>query len=249
MNNSLPIHNFLSEESQFFRFGFEVLRGKKKYWKEELRDLFENYLRKALSDFEDDLYLYTLEKYHDVYTENNHHHAFIKNISRVIPKDIISPSNNFLENVISQLSTIFQRKLAIYKNKIEFRVVRPNQPDNNLLHRYHWFPYFKNLLNLYIPLSGSNHGSVLRVVPEPYLWTDEDVVPTFKYNQGKRLGSNGVLYSTPTIKSCKKNIIEHKPDIQEGDLMYFSPMIIHGGGANTNKSVTRFSLEIRLEVI
>ncbi len=50
------------------------------------------------------------------------------------------------------------------------------------------------------------------------------------------------------IKKCLKEIIVHKADVLEGDVMYFSPMIIHGGGSNSNTDDTRFSLEVRLEV-
>ena len=100
-----------------------------------------------------------------------------------------------------------------------------------------------------MPICGSSYGSVLQIVPGSHLWSDEDVVPTHKYDDNtKRIGENGVAYSTPTIEYCKQTIISHRPDVPEGGYMLFSPIMIHGAGSNkTNK--TRFSLEIRFEII
>ena len=249
MSDTKGIHEYLNKNSQFFKYGFGLLRCENLLWSKYLRNPFEDYLRKSLSEYNPTYDLKNLSDYHSSFKNNkDDHHLFIKSISRNIPDNVINPNNDYLEYVKDSLSQIFKRKLSIYQNKIEFRVVRPNQPDNNLLHRDHWFPYFKGLLNLYIPLSGSTFASVLKIVPESHHWSEEEVVPTFFYNQGKRLGANGVLYSTPTIKECKKEIDLHRPDVLEGDLMYFSPMIIHGGGSNENHNETRFSLEVRLEI-
>ena len=54
--------------------------------------------------------------------------------------------------------------------------------------------------------------------------------------------------SVPEIKESSKNIVKHRPDVLEGDFMLFSPMCIHGGGSNEGFD-TRFSLEIRLEIV
>ena len=227
MNNVKGIHEFIKKESQFYKYGFDLLRCEYKPWEKYIKDPFQTYLQESLVKYNSQYILYSLSQYHNIFkNKNNDHHKFIKSITRNIPEDVIDRKNEYLNFMIAKLGLLFKKKFRIYQNRIEFRVVRPNQPDNNLLHRDHWFPYFKGLLNLYIPLCGSKFSSVLKIVPESHHWKEEDVVPTFFYNEGKRLGENGILYSTPTIKECKKEIVMHRPDILEGDLMYFSPMII-----------------------
>ncbi len=250
MNSVKGIHEYINNESQFFKFGFDLLKGDYELWLKHIKKPVEDYLRNSLIKYNSKYILNSLSDYHNSFKANNNdHHLFIKKISRYIPEDVIDRKNEYLINAEDRLGSLFKKKLKLYQNRIEFRVVRPNQPDNNLLHRDHWFPYFKGLLNLYIPLCGSTFSSVLRIVPESHHWNEEDVVPTFFYNEGKRLGSNGILYSTPTIKECTKELNIHRPDVLEGDLMYFSPMIIHGGGSNNNSDDTRFSLELRLEIV
>ena len=139
-----------------------------------------------------------------------------------------------------------------YKNKIEYRVVRPNMEDNNPLHRDSWFPYFVPLINVYLPLAGSFCDSAMKIVPFSHKWSEEDVTPTFTYKEstdGKKFinPKTGVAYSVPEISVSKKEITPHRPDVMEGDFMLFSPLMVHGGGNNTS-DCTRFSFEIRLEV-
>ena len=249
MNNVKGIHEYINKESQFYQYGFDLLKCDYDLWEKYIKKPFEDYLKDSLSKYNPNYNLKSLSSYHSIFKDNpKDHHEFIKFVTRSIPGEVLDPQNDYLVFVYEKLGNVFQKKFELYKSKIEFRVVRPNQPDNNLLHRDHWFPYFKGLLNLYIPLCGSTFSSVLKIVPESHHWGDDEVVPTFFYNEAKRLGENGILYSTPTIKECKKDIILHKPDVLEGDLMYFSPMIIHGGGSNTNYDSTRFSLELRLEI-
>ena len=143
------------------------------------------------------------------------------------------------------------KKFRLYKEKVEFRVVRPNYDDNNEFHRDHWFPYFTPLMNVYLPMWKQLY-SAMCVVPFSHKWSDEDVKPTFTFEESKAgkkfIGKNGVAYSVPSIASSRKEIKPHRPDVVEGDFMLFSPLMIHGGGSNSSIH-TRFSFEIRLEEI
>jgi hypothetical protein len=244
-----PAHCLVDTETQFYKYGFQVFHGYQTSWDTDLRKPFEGYLFCKLGKYMHLKKEYQhLEDYHAQFVdqESRLHHDFISKITRKVPEDVISPDCSFLKEVIAAAENLVRRKFVIYNRTIEFRVVRPGQPDNNLWHRDHWFPYFKPLVNVYIPLAGSFYDSVLKIVPGSHLWSDSDVEPTHEYGEGKRLGENGILYSTPTIKSVNKPLIEHRPDVLCNDFMLFSPMIIHGAGAN-NSNCTRFSLEIRLE--
>jgi len=91
----------------------------------------------------------------------------------------------------------------------------------------------------------------MRIVPFSHDWSEEDVQPTFTYEEsaaGKKYIKNGVAYSVPAVEKCTKEIKDHSPDLTQGDFMLFSPKIIHGGGGNGGKH-TRFSFEIRLEPV
>ena len=155
----------------------------------------------------------------------------------------------FIENIISIAEKDLNIRFEQYNSNIEFRVVRPNVSDNNERHRDHWFPYFTPLVNIYVPLSGSYYDSALRIVPFSHDWPDEDVKPTFTYEElvaGKKFVKNCIQYSVPAVESCTRKIKPHSPDLTDGDFMLFSPKLIHGGGGN-GSTKTRFSLEIRLE--
>ena len=242
-------HERMSQDRQFAIFGYEIFRGFKSDWKKYIKIPFSDYLLNKLKKYNCKYTINCIEDYHKAFEKNeSDHHNFINEIKREVPSNIIKRNNSFLNNIISTASKMTGKEIRIYNNRIEFRVVRPNSFDNNKLHRDNWFPYFTPLINIYIPICGSYHSSVLKVVPESHLWKEEEVVPTFKYNEGKSLNENGILYSTPTIKSCTKKIVEHRPDVLEGDYMLFSPLMIHGGGNNLGTK-TRFSLEIRLEII
>ena len=244
-----PAHTLLEEERQFYQLGYEIFNSDYNLWKIDIRDCFQDYLFNQLKTNDIAFNINDIKNYHQIFNANQiQHHQFIKRISRVIPNNYLSPNCRYINLIKEKASELFKSKVEIFKNKIEFRVVRPNCADNNLFHRDHWFPYFKPLINIYLPICGSDYRSVLKIVPGSHHWPDEDVKPTFEFNSGKTRSKDGILYSTPTILECKRNLEIHKPDVKEGDFMFFSPMIIHGGGEN-HGSFTRFSLEIRLQLM
>ena len=104
---------------------------------------------------------------------------FIKKNGRNL--DIRLERHPFILKLIKIAEKSTGQKLKIFRKSIEFRVVRPGSEDNNPLHRDHWFPYFKPLLNIYLPISGSYFNSSLAIVPFSHKWTDKEVVPTISY--------------------------------------------------------------------
>jgi hypothetical protein len=246
--NNIPAHELLNPKAIFARYGYQIFRGDfEKFIL--LKQKFSDYIAAELSKYGvDDESNFKLENYHNAFlNEPMEHYKFIDKIKRIVPPKVISTDEPMIGLILEQASDIFGRKASVYNEKIEFRVVRPNSPDNNTLHRDHWFPYFKPLINIYLPLASSYSDSAMKVVPGSHLWSDEDVVPEFPYEGGKRINSAGVAFSTPGIKQTNKLIKEHRPDILEGDFMLFSPMSVHGGGDNFSPE-TRFSFEIRIEL-
>ena len=242
-------HTLASPTSPFAKYGYQIFRGD------------EEKLMLVKTKFRDYLYLklkengvecsegFSLESYHEVFKDNPlAHHEFIKKVTRIIPSNIINSSEPMMLLILEIASRMFGKNAKIYNDKIEFRVVRPRFDDNNKLHRDHWFPYFYPLINIYLPLASSYCDSAMKVVPGSHTWSDEDVVPEFAYEGGKSVNSSGIAFSVPGILKSNKEIIPHRPDILPGDFMLFSPLAVHGGGDNSSNG-TRFSFEVRIELI
>jgi len=246
--NNVPAHKLLNDNAIFARYGYQIFRGDFKKFR-SLKQKFGNYIAAELREY--GVYVennFELENYHAAFDKDPmEHYKFIDKIKRIVPSKVISTDEPMIRLILEQASDIFEKKTRVYNEKIEFRVVRPNSPDNNTLHRDHWFPYFKPLINIYLPLASSYSDSAMKVVPGSHLWADEDVLPEFPYEGGKRMNSAGISFSVPGIKHTNKLIREHRPDILEGDFMLFSPMSVHGGGDNFSPQ-TRFSFEIRIEL-
>lgn len=246
----IPIHDTLDPEHQFRIYGYKTYRNNVSDFL-RLKSSFSAYISNALEEFGS-------RKPSDFCLENYHlhldelgidHHEFIKHIGRKLSSDVLDMG--FLDNVIEIANKDFDNKFVIYKDNIEFRVVRPGWEDNNDLHRDHWFPYFTPLVNIYIPLASNYCDSAMGIVPFSHNWSEEDVIPSFTYADsvnGKKHFKNGVYYSVPVVETCAKELNLHRPDLTQGDFMLFSPKMVHGGGTNSSKG-TRFSFEVRLESV
>ena len=250
ITTSLPAHELLPEGALFHIYGYQITPPRTKEYRRFNRAFtsilcarIKSYLGESFDEKS-----FELAHYHDILPDSRHH-DFIKQMSRSILPSDISREEPYLQYILKCAETLFKKRARIYNDKIEYRVVRPGQPDNNELHRDHWFPYFKNLVNVYVPLAGSYCDSAMPIVPRSHLWSDADVVPEIQYEGGKYIKpSTGIAYSVSPIKSCSREIVRHRPDTVEGSSMLFSPLLIHGGGDNSSPH-TRFSFEFRLELL
>tara|TARA_B100001540_G_scaffold312555_1_gene333882 strand:+ start:706 stop:1449 length:744 start_codon:yes stop_codon:yes gene_type:complete len=243
-----PIHKDLHDNHQFKIYGYKTYRNDTALFK-SLKLSFEKYMKIKLEEFSGStIKEFCLENYHNHLQEVNcDHHQFISSIGRRV--DIKHLDMKYIRELIKIANKDFNKEFHIYDSKVEFRVVRPNNEDNNDLHRDHWFPYFTPLVNVYLPLASSYHDSALGIVPFSHEWSEEDVIPTFTYEEsvaGKKYIKNGIEYSVPAVEKCSHDINLHRADLTEGDFMLFSPKMVHGGGTNGSHE-TRFSFEIRLE--
>ena len=247
--NLKPLHLKASFDPIFTRYGYKVINGNA-YKFNSLKSKFQKLIYKRLSAFsskEIKISEFDLENYHSfIDVCNIDHHEFIKSFSRDISNELIK--NPFIKDMIKTISINLKIDFELFEKKIEFRVVRPNKGDNNPLHRDHWFPYFNNLLNIYLPLSGSWNDSSLSIVPMSHNWDDEEIQSSFSYSEQKKTIKDGIAYSVPTIKKSKKQLNIHRPDVSLGNFMIFSPRLVHGGASNKGIE-TRFSLELRLKEI
>lgn len=243
-----PIHELLPDGHQFKTYGYKTYRNDLDSFR-NLKISFVEYLRNSLENFSNNsIPEFCLEDYHlHLKKYSIDHHDFISSIGRSV--NLSELNMQYIEQLIQIANNDLNHKFSIYNSKIEFRVVRPNNEDNNDLHRDHWFPYFTPLVNIYLPLASSFNDSAMGIVPFSHDWSEEDITPTFTFEEsaaGKKHIKNGIAYSVPAIKTSLKEIKLHRADLTEGDFMLFSPKMVHGGGTNGSHQ-TRFSFEIRLE--
>lgn len=120
------------------------------------------------------------------------------------------------------------------------RIVRPGQADNNPLHRDVWLPDYHNCLNVYVPVAGSTAQSSLTLVPGSHHWPENRTLRT----AGGAV-SNGVAFTVPGVLGSAEPLDIIRPNPGPGEVLLFSPYLLHGGAVNLNADETRISLEMR----
>ena len=235
------------KSKQFLTYGYEIINSSLHKEHEGFESLMSQYFSKSLCDFlNEKVVLNNMSNFHDVANKFNlDHHAFIKHISRKLPMEF--HRTDFIREIIRNCEECIGRSIKITDDLVWFRICRPGFDDSNDLHRDHWFPNYNDVLNLYIPISGSYCDSAMKIVPKSHRWSEEEVIPTFAGDSGNKYVKNGVAYSAPGVKYCKHEIIPHRPDVGLGNFMIFHPKCIHGGGDNFSND-TRISIEIRIEL-
>ena len=218
---------FLSEsENDILEDGFqEIVRGMVEKTGAETDDAF------------------TMAKYHR-YVNDRQHYEVVKQIQSRIPASLFPVSPSRIEE---RLSEICGCRVAITRSAegervFWIRIVRPDMPDANPLHRDVWLDRLRNKINIYYPLAGSNRRSSLCIVPGSHLWKESEIERT---DIGATV--NGVSFTVPSVVSAKHEITALRPNPGRGEVLVFSPYLIHGYAINMNKDTTRVSLEIRLQ--
>lgn len=122
------------------------------------------------------------------------------------------------------------------------RIVRPQKwLDNNPPHRDVWIDRLRNAINIYAPICGSTAKSSLPIIPQSHFF-DEAIIE--RTASGAKL--NGTAYTVPCVTGIDGETVKLiRPNPQENEVMVFSPYLIHGGGYNFEKEMTRVSIEVR----
>ncbi|MGB0748645.1 MAG: hypothetical protein ACPGO3_07860 [Magnetospiraceae bacterium] len=121
------------------------------------------------------------------------------------------------------------------------RVIRPARTDFNPPHRDVWLDRLRHGINLYFPIAGSTENSSLPLVPGSHFWREDQIERTAA---GARV--NGVNFTVPAVVDWSPKTPLMRPNPNAEQVMVFSPYLIHGGGINAQRDVTRVSLEMRL---
>lgn len=200
-------------------------------------------LQKADVKFDEDNF--KLENYHKTIQTEEEHLAVI-NYTRNLTNedldiDIEKIASKCAEHINYNLSTHIKDLGGSY---IIIRIVRPNTLDINPPHRDGYLDFYKNILNIWIPISGCNKGSSLPLIPKSHFVPENKIIRT----EAKGAEINGNLYTVPCmLETINGPFHMTRPNPKQKEALIFTPFLIHGAAINTNKDITRISLELRFE--
>ena len=153
--------------------------------------------------------------------------------------------DGFVNTVIksNKLLSCKVKKFGLTFGKFWIRIVRPNSNDNNPPHKDSHLKRLRNNVNIYLPLAGSNKHSSLPLIPGSHLENESEYI-----SSSSPCYVNGKKNTVPCIVHRNSGLDMICPNPKNNQIMIFTPHLIHGGGINSNKDVTRVSLEMRFFV-
>ncbi len=201
--------------------------------------LLKSLWRQSGLSFDDNLQLH---EYHRIAATRDQHLAAVE-YTKLLD---VSEFPLGIQGIEDRIGEVCKTKLIAknpYDNQtvFHFRVIRPKSGDNNPLHRDVWLEDYADCINLYIPVCGSNERSSLIILPGSHLWPESRVERT---TSGAVI--NGVKFNVPAVTDISGSFHCVRPDPAPGEVLIFSPYLVHGGAVNMNSDLTRISIELRL---
>ena len=192
---------------------------------------------------------FCLQEYHRYVTDNAHNK--IVNSFRGgtfglggIPIDRLGIDCKELEDMVNlwvdskyQLSCC---NIFGFRKQFWIRIVRPMQEDNNPPHKDAHLRRLRNAINIYVPLAGSNEKSSLPLIPGSHKESEQEYIVS-----DTPCVVNNKKFTVPAIVHRNNGLNLITPNPSRGEIMLFTPYLIHGGGINSNDNLTRVSLEMR----
>jgi len=182
-----------------------------------------------------------IEKYH-IYVNEEQHKQVLNTMPYKKQSHLWSDFSTYIETFMSE---ILNEKVKIFNDDIWVRICRPNHistEDFNPCHKDVYFDFYRNTVNIYLPVVGSNEKSSLMVQEGSHLLNENMTAIThggayFKHKKKK--------YSVDAIVQSKVKLDMIRPNPSINEILVFSPYLIHGCSDNHNEHMTRMSLEIR----
>lgn len=186
--------------------------------------------------------VFKLRNYHDFVTTDALHLKIIDITRNLTNEDFNFDINNLAERFCKLLGYKFTSWIKeLKKTHIQIRINRPNSLDINPPHRDGYLSYWKDIINVWIPIEGCNAQTSLPVCPRSHLIKESDIFRT----RSKGAKINGNTYYVPCILKTKQGILNMvRPNPKQGEALVFTPFLIHGAAIN-NSDTTRVSLELR----
>ena len=186
--------------------------------------------------------LFDIENYHH-FTNDKNHLEIVKQTRNLEPQIFDSIQKKIFSKICNKYKISFEKNKILEK---EIAILRLNRPggikDLNPPHRDGYLNYWAKSLNIWYMISGSFNSCSLPIVPKSHLYNEKNLTVT---KPGCFM--NGIKYNVPTILKItrkKKNFFK-VPKLKPGQVLVFSPFLIHGFGYNFSKKKTRSALEFR----
>ncbi len=191
---------------------------------------------------------FTLEKYHQYVVSQEDH---MKIVSRT--RDLFSEDFNF---PIQEMMPKFEQKLGFSLSDLDprtgeklhiiVRINRPKSNDYNPPHKDIYEEVDKNnyllpLVNLWIPIAGVTQKSSLPVVPGSHKLNENQILRTFDGGVAE-----GNTYRVRMVKEWGGKTEMQRAEVTYGQVLFFTPHLIHGLAVNDEDDMTRVALEFRL---
>ncbi len=224
----------LLEKTDFNDKGYKICQSKN----------YNNYLRNFI---ENKIYEITdkkiiLEDYHKIITDKEHATILHKMPYNKYIDNEFEKFCLYLENFISEVT---KEKVKIFNDDVWVRICRPidlSVMDFNPYHKDIYLDFYRNVVNIYVPIAGSNEKSSLTVQEGSHMWNENTTMIT---ENGAYFKSINKKYSVDAIVASKIPINMTRPNPDNNQILIFSPYLVHGGAHNENNDITRFSLEVR----
>jgi hypothetical protein len=235
-NNSVMLDNDINllKNTDFDFCGYKILNI------ENYNKLLQNFIRNEIY-FVTKKYI-NLTNYHNEITDDEH--TLILN-SMPYKKNMYPDVCEFCNYLESYISHELKEPIKILNDDLWFRICRPSkvsENDFNPCHRDVYLDFYRNTVNIYLPVIGSNDNSSLKIQPGSHKWPESETIVT---KGGAFFKSTNKKYSVDAIVASKQPLEMLRPNPNEDQLMLFSPYLIHGCADNNNENTTRISLEIR----
>lgn len=234
--------NLLKNNAAFNRYGFGQFRLADMKIFTALEKIITEQVEKRLSLYQEVSENFELSNYHNFLSRAENH---FKVSTWALDYEILGPSFFDIKKQVEELLKIKLKITRIAHKGVEgeyvgFRILRPKQSDHNPFHRDAWIPYWRNTVNVWLPVCGFEKGNGLQLIPKSHLWNDSEILKT---KGGAEI--DGKKYSVPAAIGTTNKFTVLKPIMKKGGGLVFSPYLIHGNGVNLKNDVTRVSLEFR----
>ena len=219
--------------------------------KDEFNNLIQGISEKVKQIIEKELQIntdgFSLEKYHHYVPSDDAHYKVVSKTRELYPQDFNFPIEKMIPKFEKMVGfNLTDRMEATGEvQHIIIRINRPNSNDYNPPHKDMYEEYDIgidkcNFLNFWVPIAGVTDKSSLPLAHRSHLIPENQVIRT----QDKSVvGKN--TYRVRFVKDWGDNSLT-RSDVKYGQVLLFSPHLIHGLAINEEEDMTRLALEFRL---
>jgi hypothetical protein len=191
---------------------------------------------------------FELERYHDWVSNNTDHLKIVSRTRDLFPSDfnfatadLVKKFEGFLGFSLTDVDPVKNKQLHVI-----VRINRPGSNDFNPPHKdvYEVFDGDVELspfINMWIPVCGVTEKSSLPIVPRSHLLPESKILRTRK---GAEIAGNN--YRVRLVREWNGSNELIRAEVGYGEVLCFSPYLVHGLAVNEESNLTRVSLEFRL---